>query len=147
MYTLTTYLFWILLLLFILFYSYSGHVATGLVKTEEGFSGSQLIDTDSIYKIISTERLDDSDKYADVPDSGQAIQFINKKDNLFIVNPITNRPFYINNNSITIKVLLIEENIFPDKSFVATVSAKCKHCQVISDWKLYFTEINDKNDK
>ena len=157
MYTTTTYLFWFSLIIFVLYSIISnywfGVAKEGLTPGSSehgvaGISGSKLINFDSTYKIISTERQDNSSKYADVPDMGQAIQFIKKKDYINIINPITQKPFYINNNHVTIKVKSIETNDFPEGSLVTTVSVKCKHCQVTTEWKIYFSEISSdsKND-
>ena len=147
MYTTTTYLFWFSLLVFIL-YSVFSYYGFGVGK--EGLTGSrsknELIEFDSTYKIISVERQDNSSRYADVPDKGQAIQFIKKKDDINIINPITQKLFYINNNHITMKVKSIETNSYPEGSLVATVSAKCKHCQVTTEWKLFFIEIGKSNE-
>lgn len=150
MYTTTTYLFWFSFVVFVLYSIISNYwlgvgkegLANGRGKDESGsaaISGSKLINFDSTYKIISIERQDNSDKYADVPDKGQAIQFVKKRDIINIINPITDKPFYINNNHITMKVRSIKTNSFPEDSFVAVVSAKCKHCQVTTEWKLFFT--------
>jgi hypothetical protein len=151
MYTTTTYLFWFSLVVFVLYSIISNYwfgvakegLTTGSDDDYAGISGSKLINFDSTYKIISTERQDNSSKYADVPDKGQAIQFIKKKDYIYIINPITQKSFYINNNHITMKVKSIKTNSFPEGSLVATVSAKCKHCQVTTEWKLFFSEISN----
>lgn len=159
----TTYLFWFSILVFILYsifsyYGFGGGIGKeGLTAGSSSSNGSEedevagiagLINFDSTYKIISVERQDNSSKYADVPDKGQAIQFIKKKNNINVINPITQKPFYINNNHITMKVKSIATNDFPEGSLVATVSAKCKHCQVTTEWKLFFSEISSdsKND-
>lgn len=151
----TTYLFWFSIVIFII-YSIFSYYGFGVGKNKEGLTSNNgtssseddLINFDSTYKIISVERQDNSSKYADVPDKGQAIQFIKKKGVINIINPITQKLFYINNNHITMKVKSIETNSFPEGSLVATVSAKCKHCQVTTEWKLFFSEIsNDSNSK
>ena len=149
----TTYLFWFSLLVFII-YSFFSHYGFGFKRLEGLTTGSgkddagiSLINFDSTYKIISVERQDNSTKYADVPDKGQAIQFIKKKNVLNIINPITQKPFYINNNHITMKVKSIDTNSFPEGSLVSTVSAKCKHCQVTTEWKLFFSEISNDSKK
>ena len=111
-----------------------------------GLPGKEFIDENVVYKVISSERQDkEEENYADVPDNGQAVQFMTdgKDGNVYIINPITGKPFYIHKNSITINVQSIQSNKFPERSLLVNVVAKCANCKSITNWELFVLPIQN----
>lgn len=115
----------------------------GLVsKSDENtIPGKELIDETLVYKVISSERQDNEKNYADIPENGQAIKFSTNDDQLYLINPITEKPFYINNNHMTIKVKSIKKNTFPEHSLCIDVVSKCIGCEVVTHWEMYVLPI------
>lgn len=144
-------LYLVFLLAFLCFFCYNVYLYVvlkspereGLVSKsdEDAIPGKELIDESLVYKVISSERQDNEKNYADIPDNGQAIKFTKSDDQLLLINPITEKPFYINNNHMTIKVKSVKKNAFPEHSLCIDVVSKCIGCEVVTKWELYVLPI------
>lgn len=112
---------------------------------ENTLLGKELIDEKIVYKIVSSERQDNEKNYSDIPDNGQAVQFLtNDEDHeTYLINPITGNSFYINHNHLTIKVKSIKQNKFPENSICVNAVSKCKGCESVTNWEIFLLPIRN----